>query len=231
MGSVTVTAKQLEVTRIVDVLSRAIAQQRLRPGTRLVEAQIVETLQANRNHVQVALQRLAMQNIVTIETNRGAIVSQPTAREAREVFAARRAIERAIVEGVSAELLAEHADLVASQMTAERQASASGDRRETVRVRAEFHLMLADLSGNRLLREMLGNLIVRSSLIVSLYQRLDTSSCRCDDHMAILEALQSGSSERAIQAMHHHLVDLESQLDLQEQGAPEINLREALADL
>lgn len=66
MASQTVTAKQLEVQRIVDVLSRAIAQHRLKPGTRLIEAQIVETLQANRNHVQVALQRLAMQRIIKI---------------------------------------------------------------------------------------------------------------------------------------------------------------------
>ncbi len=231
MGSVTVTAKQLEVTRIVDVLSRAIAQQRLRPGTRLVEAQIVDTLQANRNHVQVALQRLAMQHIVTIETNRGAIVSQPSAQEAREVFAARRAIERAVVEGITAQAMADNAELTAAQITAERQATASGDRRETVRVRSEFHLMLADLCGNRLLREMLGNLIVRSSLIVSLYQRLDTPSCRCDDHQAILDALQAGDSERAIRTTLDHLFDLESQLDLNEQSAPEVNLREALADL
>ena len=78
MGSNTVTAKQLEVQRIADALFKAIAQHRLPPGTRLVEAQIVETLQANRNHVQVALQRLAMQKVVTIEANRGAMVSQPT---------------------------------------------------------------------------------------------------------------------------------------------------------
>jgi DNA-binding GntR family transcriptional regulator len=42
MGSTTLTAKQREVQRIVDALSIAIAQHRLRPGTRLIEAQIVE---------------------------------------------------------------------------------------------------------------------------------------------------------------------------------------------
>ena len=45
----TATSKQVEVQRIVDVLFKAIAQHRLPPGTRLIEAQIVETLQANRN--------------------------------------------------------------------------------------------------------------------------------------------------------------------------------------
>src|SRR5476649_2678113 len=101
MSTNTTTAKQLEVQRIAEILSKAIAQQRLRPGTRLVESQLVDALGANRNHVQVALQRLAMQRIVTIEPNRGAMVSQPTAKEAREVFIARRAIERAIVESIT----------------------------------------------------------------------------------------------------------------------------------
>src|SRR5690606_42031778 len=98
MGSRTVTSKQIEVQRIVDALSKAIAQHRLPPGTRLIEAQIVDTLQANRNHVQSALQRLAMQRSVTSEPNRGALVSQPRAHEARGVFTARHDIDRSIHE-------------------------------------------------------------------------------------------------------------------------------------
>lgn len=117
MGSKIATAKQLEVERIVDTLSKAIAQHRLRPGTRLIEAQIVEALQANRNHVQVALQRLAMHRIVTIEPNRGALVAQPTAKEARDVFTARRAIERAIVESITPELMRKHRQQVAAHMS------------------------------------------------------------------------------------------------------------------
>ena len=87
MNSVS-SARQQEIQRIVDALSMAIAQHKLRPGTRLVEAQIVEVLSANRNHVQAALQRLALQHIVTISPNRGAKVARPEAREAREVFIA-----------------------------------------------------------------------------------------------------------------------------------------------
>ncbi len=69
-------SKQQEVQRIVEALSLAIAQQRLKPGTRLIETQIVEALDANRNHVQSALQRMMLQHIVTIEPNRGARVAQ-----------------------------------------------------------------------------------------------------------------------------------------------------------
>ncbi|MDE1165627.1 MAG: GntR family transcriptional regulator [Pseudomonas sp.] len=231
MGSTTVTAKQLEVQRIVDVLSKAIAQHRLRPGTRLIEAQIVETLHANRNHVQVALQRLAMQRIVTIEPNRGAMVSQPSALEAREVFAARRAIERAIVECITPAMMHKHRERVGQHLTCERHATNATDRREIVRQLSEFHLMLGELCGNRVLSEILDNLMVRSSLIVALYQRNDVPSCASDEHQQIITALEAGDQAKAVAVMLEHLDELENQLALDEQDAPEVNLKEALAGL
>ncbi|WPP02103.1 GntR family transcriptional regulator [Pseudomonas sp. HR96] len=231
MGLTTVTAKQLEVQRIVDVLSRGVAQHRLRPGTRLIEAQIVDTLQANRNHVQVALQRLAMQRIVTIEPNRGAIIAQPSAREAREVFAARRAIERAIVESISAQTLHEQRERIAQHMANERQATTSSDRRLIVRELSEFHLLLAQLSGNAVMAEILDNLMVRSSLIVALYQRNDVPACASNEHQQILDALSAGDQALAVQVLMAHLDELENQLALDEPTAPEVNLREALAGL
>ncbi|MEH6493426.1 GntR family transcriptional regulator [Halopseudomonas sp.] len=225
------TAKQAEVQRIFDALSKAIAQHRLRPGTRLVEAQIVEALKANRNHVQTALQRLALQRIVTIEPNRGALVSQPSASEARDVFVARRAIERAIVESISPEVMRKHQRRVRDHVCNERKATGSDDRRDIVRELSEFHLMLGELSGNQVLSEILANLMVRSSLIVALYQRNDVPSCASDEHEEILTALEQGDRGRAVQVMIEHLDELERQLDLDEVSEPEVDLRQALADL
>lgn len=231
MSNPTTTAKQLEVQRIVDVLSKAIAQQRLRPGTRLVESQLVEALSANRNHVQVALQRLALQRIVTIEPNRGAIVAQPTAKEAREVFIARRAIERAIVECIGPDVIRRHRHRITTHLRGEREAVLSEDRRAVVRELSEFHLILGEISGNEVLSEILSNLMVRSSLIVALYQRNEVPSCQCDEHQAIIDALEAGDNTQAAEIMQEHLDDLEGVLDLDDDGAGEVNLRQALSDL
>ena len=230
MGLSTVTAKQLEVQRIVDALFKAIAQHRLPPGTRLIEAQIVETLQANRNHVQVALQRLAMQKVVTIEANRGAMVAQPTAREARDIFSARRAIERAIVEAITPAIMRKQHQRIASHMNNERNATNDTDRRAIVRELSEFHLMLGEISGNAVLSDILANLMVRSSLIVALYQRNDVPSCASDEHQEIITALENGDTERAVAVMIEHLDELEGQLALEESAPEEFNLRQALSD-
>ena len=231
MSNPTTTAKQLEVQRIVDVLSKAIAQQRLRPGTRLVESQLVEALSANRNHVQVALQRLALQRIVTIEPNRGAMVAQPTAKEAREVFIARRAIERAIVECIGPDVIRRHRQRITAHLRGEREAVSSEDRRAVVRELSEFHLILGEISGNDVLSEILSNLMVRSSLIVALYQRNEVPSCQCDEHQAIIDALEAGDNSLAAEIMQEHLDDLEGVLDLDDEAAGEVNLRQALSDL
>ncbi|QNH03345.1 GntR family transcriptional regulator [Pseudomonas sediminis] len=230
MAEKTVTAKQQEVQRIVDALAKAIAQHRLPPGMRLIEAQIVESLQANRNHVQVALQRLAMQKIVTIEPNRGALVAQPSAQEARDVFAARRAVERAIVEAITPAIMQQHAERIATQMTKERAATSSSDRRAIVRELSEFHCMLGEICGNAVLHDILDNLMVRSSLIVALYQRNDVPSCASDEHQQVLDALAAGQREQAVELMIEHLDELEGQLALHQEQNAEVNLREALAE-
>ncbi|MEI2602359.1 GntR family transcriptional regulator [Erwinia aphidicola] len=222
------SARQQEVQRIVDALSVAIAQHRLKPGVRLVESQIVEALSANRNHVQAALQRLALQKIVTIAPNRGARVARPQAREAREVFSARRAIEGAMIAAITPEKLACHQAEIDAHMQAEKRAIAGEDRRDIVRELSQFHLLLARISDNQVLIEMLENLMVRSSLIVALYQRNDSPACQCQEHSAVINALKAGEVADAQAMMNEHLLQLEHQLDLDDTPLNALSLRDAL---
>lgn len=222
------SARQQEVKRIVDALSMAIAQRRLKPGMRLVETQIVDVLSANRNHVQAALQRLALQHIVTIAPNRGAKVARPEAREAREVFIARRAIEHAMLAGIGVEKMAQYYDEIEAHFQAAHDATARDDRRDIVRELSQFHLLLAKISDNQVLTEILSNLMVRSSLIVALYQRNDTPTCQCQEHRQVITALREGDVTHAQTLMAGHLHRLEQQLELDITPPESVNLRDAL---
>lgn len=230
-GMRSATFKDKEIQRVIDALARAIAEHRLPPGMRLVEAQIVESLSANRNHVQAALQRLALQRIVTIETNRGARVSKPSAREAREVFEARRAIERAIIESLTPEKIAANQARVLDHMQREHQAIVNNDRRAIVRELSNFHILLAEMSGNTVLKDIFDNLMVRSSIIVMLYQRNDKPDCQQDEHTNILYAIENNDQATAVQLMIDHLNHLESELALNDLETPEIKLSEVLRSL
>lgn len=228
MSQKNISAKQNEIKRIADTLARAIAQHRLPPGQRLVEAQIVETLKANRNHVQAALQRLAMHKIITIEPNRGAIVAKPSAQEAREVFAVRRCIERGIVEAITPQIMISNKARIKAHMVAERQATAGQDRRAIVSALSQFHNLLAEICGNALLRDIFENLMVRSTLIVALYQRNDVPSCASNEHQQMLNALEKGDQTSAVKVMMEHLEEIESQLVLDDKEEAEVNMADAL---
>jgi DNA-binding GntR family transcriptional regulator len=223
--------KQAEVQRIIDTLSKAIAQHRLKPGQRLVEAQIVGALNVNRNHVQTALQRLSLQRVVTIEPNRGAFVSQPSAQEAREIFAARRSVERGIVEAISIEKIERHWDIINAHMLGELEVTSGTDRQAIVGKLSDYHRLLADICDNTVLKEIFDNLMVRSSLIVSLYQRNDVPTCQHNEHKKVLDALRLGDNDLAVKVMLEHLNNLEAELVLDDNQGLDIDLASALNDI
>jgi len=225
------TNKQQEIQRIISTLSKAVAQHKLKPGQRLVEAQIVEALNANRNHVQSALQRLALQHIVTIEPNRGSFIAQPSAEEAREIFAARRVIERGIIENITQQVIEDNWQTIELHMASERHVTEGNDRRVIVSTLSDYHKLLAEMCGNIVLKEMFENLMVRSSLIVALYQRNDVPSCQHNEHQEIIDALKAGDQTLAVEVMLKHLQHLESELVLDDTKSTATDLVMALKEL
>ncbi|WP_440906256.1 GntR family transcriptional regulator [Catenovulum sp. SX2] len=231
MVQLSASTKQQEIQRIMDTISKAIAQHRLKPGQRLVEAQIVDSLKANRNHVQAAIQRLALRKIVDIEPNKGAMVAKPSAQEAKEIFATRRVIERGIIENITPEIIAKNKKRIDAHMRAERKATSGNDRRLIVHELSEYHRMLSEICQNSVLHDIFENLMVRSSLIVALYQRNDVPSCASDEHQQVLEALKKGDQATAVSVMLAHLDELEAQLVLDEPDDEELDLRQIFQGL
>jgi DNA-binding GntR family transcriptional regulator len=225
------TPKQREVNRVVDALTQAIGQHKLRPGTRLIEAQIVESLQANRNHVQAALQRMSSQGIVTIEPNYGAIVARPTAKQAQEIFFARNMVECAIISCITPAKMAHFAEEIEQQQYNEHNSLLSQNHRDIVHQLGEFHALMSRIAGNDVLRDILNNLMVMSSLIMMLYQKDISTHCQCDEHRDILTALRSGDCARAQLLMRDHLETLQQQLDFDENSVNSLTVHQALVQL
>ncbi len=82
---------------IVDRVVAAVMEQKLAAGAKLPEAPLCEAFDCNRSQIRRVLIVLADRGVVTLHPNRGAFVASPDAEEARNVFEARRAIERSIV--------------------------------------------------------------------------------------------------------------------------------------
>ncbi len=220
---------QQEIDRIAETLLAAIVEQRLPPGTRLVEARLVAVLGANRNHVRSALHRLASQRLVSVLPNRGAIVSQPSVQEARDVFTARLAIESAVLKLAVARMSDRNRVRLIKQLAVEEGAIASGDRRQMIRESGNFHLLLADIAGNHVFTELLEGLIARTSLIIALYQATPDVACTLEEHVRLAECLIKGREDEALHLMTRHMSAIEHLLAPSTEADRPVDLDQALA--
>ena len=219
------TAVDLHIYRAV---VSAVMSHRLPPGTHLGEADLCELYQVSRTTVRKALQRLAHDHIIELRPNRGAVVASPTPQEARDNFAARRALEREIVPLVISRATPASLRRLRAALEAEDQARHNGDRAGWIRLGGEFHLLLAELAGNAVLLRFMAELVSRCSLIIALYENPGAAMCGNHEHQELAALIELGKVEEATRLSEHHLREIEARLRL---GEPErkISLAEALS--
>lgn len=195
-------------------LFSAIVDQRLMPGTKLTELALVEAFGIGRRAIATALQRLTWEGLVAFVPQRGAFVAAPDADEAREVFAARIAVEAGTTEAV-----ARSADPVAimrlrANVDQENKLREQGHLREAIHLSGGFHVLLAELSGNRILAEQVRLLVARTSLIVNLFDNQVGLAGWHDHHDDLIGHCANGEVEPAVKLMRDHIVELREALVL-----------------
>jgi DNA-binding GntR family transcriptional regulator len=197
--------KSTRVDFACQALRRAIIEQALPPGTKLPEDELGARFGMSRTLVRGALAQLQSEGLVDAPPRRTATTAKPTLEEAREVFEVRRLLERDVVRLVIERWKPEFGAELEGHVRQEEAASKAGDARVSGRLAGEFHVRLADLSGNRLLRRYLGEVVSRCSLILALYGRSHSADCSVKEHREIVAALRGRNADAAIAVMEHHL--------------------------
>jgi len=215
-------------SEIYESILSAVIDQRLPPGTRLTEAELCSVYGTARRKVERVLIRLEAMGIVSIERNRGARVAQPSAQEARDVFALRRLVEAEVVRLVSGRLSPDARARIASSLETEHAHRQSGLTRDRIHHSGDFHILLAEECGNDEIRRLVYRLVARTSLITQLYGNNQALDCWHDEHVDLIELLDRGATEAAIDLMLRHLDSIEDALRLTEPGVDEPDLRAAL---
>ena len=191
-------------------LIEAIVDQRLLPGTKLVEDKLGQAFGVSRTRIRQVLIRLAQEQVVTILPNKGASVAQPTVQEAREVFEARSVVEAVLVKRFIARAKAADLKALADCIDAEEAARLAGDHAMALRHSGQFHLLLAGASGHDTFAHFLRKLVSRTSLILMSYAPVERQratpqaapvrwvhACRCDEHRGLLTALRAAVKGRS----------------------------------
>ncbi len=195
-------------------LRDAIVAHKIAPGSKLPEDEIASIYGVSRTIVRSALQALGHDRLVNLEPNRGAFVAQPSKREAREVFEARALVEPHVAALACQNVSPEKVTLLREHLEREHEATHAGRDSDAIMLSARFHIDIAELADHQILTEFVKELVLRSSLIISLYWRRRDTTCESHAHHALVDALAAGNSKESSDLMRSHLVDLLSGLDL-----------------
>jgi len=197
---------------IVEALTRAIVEHRLLPGAKLAEQKLADHFGVSRTLVRQALFQLSQNRLIRMEPARGAFVAAPSVEEAQQVFAVRRMLESAMTRAFAAQVTPAQIQSLQQHVQQERDAVAQEDVTGRTELLGDFHVRMAQLMGNQVLAQMLGELISRCALITLMYQSRSEAQHSTDEHEEIVAALAQKDAERAVRLMQEHLDHVEASL-------------------
>lgn len=196
---------------IYELISAAILEHRLLPGTKLVEERLAKILGASRTRIREVLARLARERLVEQVRQRGAYVASPSVERARDVLEARRVIEPAVFKGLIDTLSPVVVERLRGHIQREADAHLRGDQRAVIRLSGEFHTLAADLAGNAVLARILRELTSVTGLAILLYART-AQACSREEHIRIVEAIARRDQSGTQAMVEHHLRHIEAEL-------------------
>lgn len=215
--------------KIAGVLKRAILSQRLVPGAKLGERELSEVFGTSRIVIRQALIRLANEELVTIQRNRGAFVKKYTLQEAIEIYDALTTIEQGVAAQIAGKIDNAGWQKLRKHVEMQRSAVSRDDTAMADELGAGFHSLLVSLANNRTIQDIHALLVQRTHLLRSLHQSRFDYCVLLDEHSKIVDLLQRGRIKQAMELLdhHHHHVVRAYMMDFS--GHPEMSLNEALS--
>ena len=186
------------------LLRRAVIEQALLPGTRLPEDVIGEQFGVSRTVVRQAIGKLESEGLVETRHNRGAFVARPSIEEARQIFELRHCLEREVIRLLCQRMSTTAPDALEAHVRREEHVQGK-DGPVSIRLAGEFHILLAELTGNGVLARYVSEVVTRCSLILATHHRTHSSDCAVDEHHQVIAALRERDVEAATRIMERHL--------------------------
>ncbi|MFZ9375053.1 MAG: GntR family transcriptional regulator [Burkholderiaceae bacterium] len=197
--------------RVYKGIYQAVLEHRLEPGTWLREEELATEFGVSRTVVRQALQRLAQDQVIELQHNRGARVPLPSLDDAAHVFEARRIVECEIARRLGGQITPAQQAELAQLAQAESEADARGDRAEAIRLSGEFHQAMARMHGNPVFNRLLSGLLPTTSLLMARFKLHGGQVCVAHRHVDLIDALARGGAPAATE-MKRHLAELERSL-------------------
>lgn len=201
---------------IFRVIEDALLSGALRPGERLVEAELARRAGTSRGPVREAIRRLIGEGVLVHIPSRGTFVARWTPQQVEEAYSLRAVLERLAVQEAMKRISEEDLAQLQAVIDEMEQAARRGDHYALVRLDVRFHEHLYALSGHTLLQEVLGQLRRRLYSLMGIDEgyRVHRDEIAAD-HQRILDTLKSGDPEKAGQVIVEHILSVGAEVAAQ----------------
>jgi DNA-binding GntR family transcriptional regulator len=193
--------------QVVLNLRREIREGRLTPGQDLPERELCELLGVSRTTFREALRQLEGEGLVQVVPGRGSTIATVTAKEARNLYEIREALEQLAGKLFTLRITPERLADLDSTVICLREAYELNDFDEMLSAKDRFYDVLFAGSENEMLQGIMQTLHVR---ITALRSASLSSPGRSSESLAeieaILAAVRSGSPDDAGRACQNHVL-------------------------
>lgn len=175
---------------VTESIRQAIAAGRFEPGDRMPERDLCEMTGVSRTLVREALRQLESEGLIEVVAHRGPVVARITAAQAIGVYQVRE-----VLEGLAAELFAEHASEAEREAlyAALEELKAATDAEKRVAMKNKFYDALLAGTGNEALGK---SLYMLNSRVMLLRSRSLQTPNRWPQSLREIEALVAALDER-----------------------------------
>jgi DNA-binding GntR family transcriptional regulator len=206
---------------IADRIRAGVLDGTFAPQSQLAEVELARQLQVSRGPVREAMQRLIQEGLLRSERNRGVFVVELDDDDARDIYVARAAVEKAAAVRVARR--ADPDDLAAlDDVIARLQEAVENSWAEVVEIDLEFHTTIVERCNSERLQRMFRTLAAETRLcLVRLERFYPDKGNVVTEHKDILAAIRAGNEGLVRQLIDRHMDEAAARLSVTTAEAPE----------
>lgn len=182
---------------VYDAIKQAIITGDIAQGAILNEGELARQYGVSRTPAREALLMLSFEGLVNVLPRAGYMVTQITVRDVQEAFHLREILELETVR-----LAACHINQSQLEILEQRKMGIPPEINPIFN--REFHLVIAEASGNKRLAKLIEQLLDEMERIL-VYDPILYGPHAPDEHERIIEALRLRDEQGAMEAMRHHI--------------------------
>ncbi|TBL70292.1 FadR/GntR family transcriptional regulator [Paenibacillus thalictri] len=217
------------VTEITKNLLDYLLSGQVKPGDKIpTERSLSEALGVGRSSLREALKALTVLGLLEVRQGDGTYLKRADSdllpqviewglllgeKQTLHLIEAREKIEL-MLAGMAAERRQENEVLELKQIL-ERMRNSTGNSKEFVEADVAFHLKLAEMANNTVLRDILSSIqALLRAWIRSVIEAAGNAQFSYDEHLPIYLAVEKGDAQAAVEAMASHMNSASSRLKL-----------------